>query len=74
VEKEAGSREGSGGDGGGIRKPGSRKAAQQIADAYRWAGVPEKFRDYAPDKPHCYDAEIQEEALKWFDAHLKRAK
>lgn len=53
---------------------GQRQAAQQIADAYKWAGVPERFRDYAPDKPHCYDAEIQAEALKWFDAHLKRGK
>ena len=23
-------------------------------------------------KPHCYDAEIQEEALAWFDTHLKK--
>lgn len=51
---------------------GQRQAAQQIADAYAWAGVPDRFRDYAPSKPHCYDAEIQAEALAWFDQHLKR--
>jgi dienelactone hydrolase len=50
---------------------GQREAARQIANAYRWAGVPDRFRDYAPAKPHCYDAEIQAEALAWFDRHLK---
>lgn len=52
---------------------GQREAARQIAAAYDWAGCPEHFRDYAPDKPHCYDAEIQEQALAWFDQHLKVA-
>jgi dienelactone hydrolase len=51
---------------------GQRDAARQIADAYAWAGCPERFRDYAPDKDHCYDAEIQSEALAWFDKHLKQ--
>jgi dienelactone hydrolase len=50
---------------------GQREAARQIAEAYEWAGCPERFCDYAPDKPHCYDAEIQERALGWFDRHLK---
>jgi dienelactone hydrolase len=50
---------------------GQQEAAHQIADAYTWAGKPELFRNFAPPKPHCYDAEIQEEALAWFDRHLK---
>ncbi|MCA9133722.1 MAG: dienelactone hydrolase family protein [Planctomycetales bacterium] len=50
---------------------GQAQAAQQIADAYAWAGVPANYRNYAPDKDHCYDAEIQEEALAWLDAALK---
>lgn len=50
---------------------GQREAARQIADAFSWAGCPERFRNYAPQKPHCYDAEIQAEALAWFDKHLK---
>ncbi len=50
---------------------GQRDAARQIADAFSWAGCPERFRNYAPQKPHCYDAEIQAEALAWFDKHLK---
>ena len=51
---------------------GMRESAKQIADAYTWAGVPKRFRSFTPNKPHCYDAEIQEQALAWFDAHLKR--
>ena len=50
---------------------GQREAAHQIADAYTWAGHSPRFRNYAPAKPHCYDAEIQAEALAWFDLHLK---
>jgi dienelactone hydrolase len=50
---------------------GQRRAAQQIATAYKWAGCPEQFKSYMPPKPHCYDSDIQEEALKWFDRHLK---
>ena len=50
---------------------GQREAARQIAAAYEWASCPNRFRDYAPDKPHCYDREIQEQALAWFDLYLK---
>ena len=53
---------------------GQREAAKQIAGAYAWAGHAERFRNYAPAKPHCYDAEIQAEALAWFDLHLKKPK
>ena len=52
---------------------GQREAARQIADAYAWADCAARFRDYAPDKEHCYDAEIQSEALAWFDTHLKHS-
>jgi dienelactone hydrolase len=52
---------------------GQREAARQIAEAYAWAGNAERFRDYAPEKEHCYDAEIQSEALAWFDTHLKQS-
>ncbi len=51
---------------------GIRESAKHIADAYVWAGVPERFRSFTPAKPHCYDAEIQEQALAWFDKHLKK--
>lgn len=51
---------------------GQRNAARQIADAYAWAGYTERFRNYSPDKEHCYDAEIQSQALAWLDMHLKK--
>jgi dienelactone hydrolase len=51
---------------------GQREAARQIADAYNWAGAPDRFESYFPDKEHCYDAEIQERALEWLDIHLKK--
>lgn len=51
---------------------GQRDAARQISAAYAWAGRPNLFREYAPAKEHCYDAEIQSEALAWFDTHLKK--
>jgi hypothetical protein len=44
---------------------------RHIAAAYAWTGVPDRFRNYSPDQEHCYDAEIQAEALAWFDRHLK---
>lgn len=51
---------------------GQREAAGQIQAAFAWAGCPERFRNYAPHKPHCYDEEIQAEALAWLDKHLKQ--
>jgi dienelactone hydrolase len=53
---------------------GQNEAARQMADAFAWAGAPQRFRSYMPPKPHCYDAEIQEQALTWFNEHLKLAK
>ena len=50
---------------------GQRDAARQISEAYSWAGYPARFRSYSPAKDHCYDSEIQAEALAWFDMHLK---
>jgi hypothetical protein len=53
---------------------GQKEATRQIAEAFHWAGSPDLFRSYAPAKPHCYDRDIQEEALAWFDKHLKAGK
>ena len=49
---------------------GQADAARQIRAGYEWAGLGDRFRDYRPDKDHCYDAEIQAEALAWFGRHL----
>ncbi len=47
------------------------EAARQISAGYAWAGCPEHCGHDQPPKPHCYDAQIQTEALAWFDRHLK---
>jgi dienelactone hydrolase len=51
---------------------GQQEAARQISLGYQWAGRGEHFKPFHPSKPHCYDAEIQAEALGWFNKHLKR--
>ncbi|MBN1672196.1 MAG: acetylxylan esterase [Kiritimatiellae bacterium] len=51
---------------------GYREAARQIRAAFDWAGCPAQFKFHNPPKPHCYDADVQREALAWFDAHLAR--
>ena len=50
--------------------------AQQEADrqtrlGYAWAGCPEQYAFYNPVKLHCYDAEVQQEALAWVDRHRR---
>ena len=50
---------------------GQHDAARQIQQGFEWAGCPERFNHYNPPKPHCYDAEVQTEALAWFDRNLK---
>jgi dienelactone hydrolase len=51
---------------------GQKESTRQIAEAFSWAGIPDHFRSYTPPKEHCYDAEIKEEALLWFNKHLKK--
>lgn len=53
---------------------GQREAARQIGDAFQWANAADRFNSYMPPKPHCYDFEVQAEALRWFDRHLKPLK
>jgi dienelactone hydrolase len=50
---------------------GQEESARQIRAGYTWAGCPEKFSYVNPPKPHCYDAELQQIAIDWFDRHLK---
>jgi dienelactone hydrolase len=52
---------------------GQREAALQIAEAFSWAGMSDHFKSYTPAKTHCYDKDIQEEALAWFNKHLKNS-
>ena len=50
---------------------GQQDAARQIQQGYEWAGCLDSFKHFDPDKPHCYDADVQREAFSWFDRHLK---
>ena len=50
---------------------GQNDANRQIADAFSWAGKADRYKSFMPPKPHCYDQDIQEEALAWFNKHLK---
>ncbi len=52
---------------------GQLDAARQIQLGFEWAGCPERFHHYNPPKPHCYDAEVQAEAISWLDRHLKKS-
>jgi hypothetical protein len=49
---------------------GQQEAARQIGVGYAWAGCAERFKGSMPDKVHCYDAEVQQEAFAWFEQHL----
>ena len=53
---------------------GKDEAVRQIKAGYEWAGCPDKFRYFAPEAEHCYNYEIQQEAISWFDKHLKGLK
>lgn len=50
-----------------------QEASRHIEDAYAWSDAAERVDCWHPDKPHCYDAEIQSRALAWFNRHLKHA-
>jgi hypothetical protein len=50
---------------------GVKEANRQMQAAYEWAGYPQNFRAFNPPKVHCYDLEIQKEAIAWLDRHLK---
>lgn len=50
---------------------GALEANRQMQAAYEWSGQPDRFRSYNPPKTHCYDLEIQGEAIRWLDQHLK---
>jgi dienelactone hydrolase len=52
---------------------GQMESARQITDAFSWAGIPGNFKSFTPPKVHCYDSDIQEEALAWFNKHLKKS-
>ena len=50
------------------------EADRQARDGFAWARCPEQYQFYNPPKGHCYDADIQREAIAWFDRHLRSRK
>lgn len=50
---------------------GQKKAEDHIRKGFEWAQHPSKFNCLNVKKPHCFDAEIQDEVFRWFDIHLK---
>ena len=46
-------------------------SARQIRIGYEWAKADRRFRFVNLPKPHCFDAELQEEAFAWFDGTLR---
>jgi len=51
---------------------GQADAARQIAAGFEWAGCLERFSHNNPPKPHCYDADLQGDAVEWFRGALGR--
>ncbi len=49
---------------------GKAKSATHIRQGFTWAGCLNRFKYYKPDKPHCFDIEVQETVLDWFDRFL----
>lgn len=49
---------------------GQLEAARQICAGYEWAGCTQKFHHNNPLKGHCYDADLQRDAISWFNDYL----
>ena len=54
-----------------VPQNGVHEAVRQIDAGYRWAGHPDRFRYFHPEKKHVYDREVQAEAFAWFGQWLK---
>ena len=47
------------------------RADRILADVYKKAGAPERYKGSFYDGPHKFDREMQQEAFAWFDRWLK---
>jgi hypothetical protein len=50
---------------------GMKEAVDKIAAVYDKAGVRDRFLGRFYDVPHLFTRTMQEEAIQWFDRHLK---
>ena len=51
--------------------PEMERADRILADVYKKAGAPERYKGSFYDGPHKFDAEMQKEAFAWFDKWLR---
>ena len=51
--------------------PEMERADRILAEVYKKAGAPERYRASFYDGPHKFDREMQKEAFAWFDRWLK---
>lgn len=51
--------------------PEMERADRILAEVYRKAGAPDRYRASFYDGPHKFDLEMQKEAFAWFDRWLK---
>jgi hypothetical protein len=50
---------------------GMQESVDKIAAVYRRAGVVDRFNGQFYDVPHRFDIPMQDDAVAWFDQHLK---
>jgi len=50
---------------------GMQQAVGRIAAIYAKAGASDRFTGRFYDVPHQFNVEMQEDAFRWFDRHLK---
>jgi hypothetical protein len=51
--------------------PEMERADRILADVYRKAGVPDRYKCGFYPGPHKFDADMQRDAFAWFDRWLK---
>lgn len=51
--------------------PEMERADRLLAEVYKKAGVPDRYKGSFYDGPHKFDADMQKEAFEWFDRWLK---
>ena len=51
--------------------PEMERADRILADVYKKAGAPDRYKGSFYDGPHKFDADMQKEAFAWFDRWLK---
>ena len=51
---------------------GMRDSLERIADGYAKAGAKDRFTGRFYDEPHTFTRRMQDDAIDWFDKHLRR--